>query len=403
VHIGLFSPSWPPAGSANGIVSYVSAVREQFLSLGHDVSVISHDRLHLGDAREIPIDAPRGSLDTLLTRIGRRVDRWQGDLPGVGRSVVARVAAVQRVAPIDILEMEESFGWCNTVQRATGVPVVTRLHGPFFLKPDRPRTVRERYAHRGRCRAEGRAVRAASALTAPTRAMMDVTCAEYDRPSAALNAVIPNPIAVAPERARWRLDACDRNHILMVGRFDYWKGADTMLLAFEKLLERRPAARLTLVGPDMGIETAPGHSIDFAGFAQSNLSPLARERITFTGKLLPTEIARLRKDAYVTVMASRGENFPYALLEGFAAASPMISTRWPGSEEIILDGRTGLLTPIGEPDALAHLLDRILGDPDLASRIAQGGMQRCREHFSVQAVATQLLDFYGAVRQRGAK
>lgn len=406
MHIGLCSPDWPPARAANGIVSYVSAVREYFLSQGHQVSIISQGRLFGGDDREIPIGPANeggGPFDALSRRIGRRIDHWRGGLPGVGRMVAAQIVAAQRIAPIDVIEMEESFGWCDMVQRATGRAVVTRLHGPHFLKPDRPRTPRERRSDRQRCRAEGRAVRSARSLTAPTRAIMDATCAQYNRAPNGLNAVIPNPISLSQERERWSLEACDRDHILMVGRFDYWKGADTMLAAFEQLIERRPSARLTLVGPDMGIETAPGHCIGFEEFARANLSPGARERVTFTGMLRPDQIAQLRRDAYVTVVASRCENFPYALLEGFAAGCPMISTAWVGSEEIIEDGETGLLTPVGNPEVLARHLDWLLAHPDAASRIARNGLLRCRDSFSVEAVGSQLLNCYRATLREGTR
>ena len=406
MHIGLCSPDWPPAGAANGIVSYVSTVRDYFISQGHQVSVISQERLIGGDDREFsigPANEGGGPFDALSRRIGRRIDHWRGGLPGVGRMVAAQVIAAQHIAPIDVLEMEESFGWCDMVQRATGRAVVTRLHGPHFLKPARPRTASERRSDRQRCRAEGRAVRAACSLTAPTRAIMDATCAQYHRAPNGLNAVIPNPIALSPERKRWRLDACDRNHILMVGRFDHCKGADTMLAAFAQLLERRPSARLTLAGPDIGIETSAGHSIGFEEYARRNLSPRTRARVTFTGKLRPDQIAQLRRDAYVTVVASRWENFPYALLEGFAAGCPMISTAWAGSDEIIDDGETGLLTPVGNPEFLARHLDRLLAHPDAACRIARNGLLRCRDAFSVEAVGSQLLDCYSATLREGSR
>lgn len=406
MHIGLCSPDWPPASAANGIVSYVSAVREYFISQGHQVSVISQGRLYGGDGREFSIESANetgGPFDALSRRIGRRIDHWRGGLPGVGRMVAAQVIAAQRIAPIDILEMEESFGWCDMVQRATGCSVVTRLHGPHFLKPGRPRTTQERRSDRQRCRAEGRAIRTARSLTAPTRAIMNAACTQYHRGPKCLSAVIPNPISLSPECNRWSLEACDRDHILMVGRFDYWKGADTMLAAFERLLERRPSTRLTLVGPDMGIETSPGHSIGFEEFARGKLSPRTRERVTFTGKLRPDQIAQLRRNAYVTVVASRWENFPYALLEGFAAGCPMISTAWAGSDEIIDDGETGLLTPVGKPQVLARHLDRLLSNPDTACRIARKGLLRCRNSFSPEAVGSRLLDCYSATLREGTR
>lgn len=406
MHIGLCSPIWPPEQAANGIVSYVAAVRDHFVAQGHRVSILSEGRVISSEGSEATsrLSPPRrGSVADLVDRVSHRLGSGRGHLPAIGRKVAAEVAEAQRISAFDIIEMEESFGWSDLVQRRAGVPVVTRLHGPYFLSPVRSKIGEGTRPDRDRCRAEGRAVRSARTLTAPTRAIMAATCAEYERPSTSLSAVIPNPIQVVPEASAWRLDSCDPEHILMVGRFDYAKGADTMLMAFERLLERRPGARLTLVGPDNGIELTPGQKINFDAYARASLSSRTRERVVFTGKLPPARVAELRRTANVTVIASRRENFPYALLEGFAQGCPMISTDWPGSDEIIQHGRTGLLTPVGQPNPLAEQLDFLLGHPEVASRMAAAGRRRCAEAFSVETVGNQILDCYRATLEDAGK
>jgi len=399
VHIGLCSPQWPPSGAANGIVSYVSAVRGHLVAQGHAVSVISDGRLFGSDGLDRPL-LPEPREPSWFARAARKTDRWHGGLPEVGRMVAAQVLAARRIAEIDIVEMEESFGWCGIVQRRTGIPVVTRLHGPHVLKPPRQRTLAERFVDSRRCAAEARALRSISSLTAPTHATMDATRNRYGIAPDPLHRIIPNPISLPPEAQRWSLADCDRNHILMVGRFDFWKGADTMLTAFARLLALRPEARLTVVGPDTGLETAPGRVTHFEDYVRANLPPEARARIDFTGILPPARIAVLRRQAYVTVVASRWENFPYVLLEGLGAASPMVSTDWAGSDEIIADGTSGLLTPLGEPEPLAQRIDWLMANPDQACRIAAEGHRRCRERFSVEAVGAELLRHYEATLER---
>jgi glycosyltransferase involved in cell wall biosynthesis len=406
VHIALYSPNWPPAGAANGIVSYVATVREHLIGVGHKVSILSQGRLYPSDGPDVRLLTPIEELagfDRLRRRIGRRLDQWHGGLPGFGRVLAAQVRAAHRIAPIDILEMEESYGWSHFVGQTSGVPVVTRLHGPHFLKPDRPRTDREKRTDRQRIRTEARAVRSSSTLTAPTRAIMKVTCANYRRDPGRHDAIIPNPVRIAPANDRWSAQECDRNHILMVGRFDRVKGADTMLLAFEALSQSHPDARLTLVGPEIGIETGPGRLAGFREYARANLSPDTLKRVALTGTLTPAQIAPLRQNASVTVVASRWENFPYALLEGFAAGCPMISTDWPGSDEIVHDGETGFLVPVGDHGALARSLARLLDHPDLAAQVGANGLRHCANAFSIESVGNRLLDcFKATIRDSGA-
>lgn len=405
MHIGLCSPQWPPSEAANGIVTYVSCMRDYFLSQGHAVSVIAQGRLATasGEVHRLA-PAPKCSIPpSWHARLTRRTGTWRGSLPDVGQGVANQVIAARLVASLDIVEIEESFGWSEIVQRGAGIPVVTRLHGPHFLKPKRQRTARQWLSDVERSAAEGRAIKSARALTAPSRAVMSAVCRRYRLESDPRHAVIPNPIAIAREQDRWQPAACEPGHILMVGRFDFWKGADTMLAAFARLLDRRPEARLTLVGPDLGMEAPNGSILSFAQYAQTHLSPAARERITFTGTLNPEQIGQLRRRACVTVLASRLENFPYALLEGLAVGSPVISTDWPGSEEIIVHRETGLLTPVGEPEPLARSLDWLIGRPETAARYAISGLARCRQHFSVETVGNQMLQFYEAALRTAAR
>lgn len=396
MHIGLCSPHWPPSLGANGIVSYVAAVRDHFIARGHEVSVISQERLYASDGSAVPL-AARGA-GRIMASIGEKFARLredaQGALPEVGRNVARQIAAAHQIRPFDIVEMEESFGWSERAGRAIAAPVVTRLHGPQALKPPRHLTDDELRDDRDRCAAEARAVRSAPVVTAPTQAIMAGACRSYGRDPAQTSAVIANPIRLRANTPRWSLEGADPDHVLMVGRFDFWKGADTMLLGFEHLLRLRPHARLTMVGPNEGLETRPGERLSFEQFAEARLSPEVRARITYRGLLKPAEILPLRMSAMATVISSRWENFPYILLEAMAAGSPLVSTDWPGADEIVLDGRSGLLSPVADPAPLALALDRLLGDPQRAAAMGQAARDRCAAEFSLEVVGDKLLDCY---------
>lgn len=405
MHVALYSPHWPPARSANGIVSYVSTVRDHLIGKGHEVSILSAGNFYMSDGRCLPLAPPIEELSG-LSRMKRRaaswLDGWHGGLPSVGHMLAAQVRAAHRIAPIDLFEMEESFGWSETVRRLSRIPVVTRLHGPAFLRPTGARTARERRYDRQKCRIEARAVRCSSTLTAPTRAIMEATCAAYRRLPRDHDSVIPNPVRLAPESRRWSLSDCDRNHILMVGRFDYSKGADTMLLAFGKVLESHPSAHLTLVGPIIGIQYASGENASFDEFARRYLPPEAAARVKLTGMLSGEEISLLRQQAFVTVIASRSETFSYTLVEGLAAGSPMLSTAWPASNEIIKDGETGFLTPVGNPEAMAARLGWLLDHPETAAQVAARGRAHCAATFSIDTVGDGLLECYRATVRSAA-
>jgi 2-deoxystreptamine N-acetyl-D-glucosaminyltransferase/2-deoxystreptamine glucosyltransferase len=60
------------------------------------------------------------------------------------------------------------------------------------------------------------------------------------------------------------------------------------------------------------------------------------------------------------------------LASAFGYGCPVIATRVGGFDEVVEDGRTGLLVPPGDVTALAAAMDRVLGDPALAGSLAEG-------------------------------
>jgi 2-deoxystreptamine N-acetyl-D-glucosaminyltransferase/2-deoxystreptamine glucosyltransferase len=63
------------------------------------------------------------------------------------------------------------------------------------------------------------------------------------------------------------------------------------------------------------------------------------------------------------------ETFGYTILEAMASGLPVIGSRVGAVPELIEHGRTGLLVPFGDVNALAEAIDRVLSDPGLAKDI----------------------------------
>jgi len=89
-------------------------------------------------------------------------------------------------------------------------------------------------------------------------------------------------------------------------------------------------------------------------------------------------------DIYVS--ASRSESFGLAMLEAMAAGVPVVATATGGASEIIEEGVSGLLVPIGDPDALALAVSNLLDDPSLGRRLAENGLEKVKTSFSLNAM-----------------
>ena len=99
---------------------------------------------------------------------------------------------------------------------------------------------------------------------------------------------------------------------------------------------------------------------------------------------------RLQPAFDIAVGPSREEGLPNAILEAAAAGRPIVTTR-AGGGEMLTDGRTGLLVPIGDPAALRDALDRLLGDPAFAAGLGAAAAVEVMDQFGVQRLVDETL------------
>ena len=67
-----------------------------------------------------------------------------------------------------------------------------------------------------------------------------------------------------------------------------------------------------------------------------------------------------------------------------ALGVPVVTTDVNGLTETVIDGRTGLVVPERDPAALADALERVLGDPELASRLSRDARAHVAQGFSLE-------------------
>lgn len=96
----------------------------------------------------------------------------------------------------------------------------------------------------------------------------------------------------------------------------------------------------------------------------------------------------------VLLMPSRAEGFGSAALLAMALERPVVASRAGGIPEVIEEGVTGLLVPVGATMALAEASLRLLQDPALASRLTAAAQVRLRERFTVERMAAATLAAY---------
>ena len=197
--------------------------------------------------------------------------------------------------------------------------------------------------------------------------------------------VIPNGVDTSVFRPAPALRESTRRELglgsefvwLAVGRLMWKKGYETMLRAF--------------AGADLGLLLIAG-----SGPQEAELRELACElgaNVRFLGQR--EDVAALMAAGDAFVQSSVVEGLPMALLEAGASGLPSVVSDAGGVSEVVLDGRTGFVVPLGDPHALAVAMHRMVGMPE-QDRRALG--QRAREHvvanFELAAVVSRWEEMY---------
>jgi glycosyltransferase involved in cell wall biosynthesis len=114
-------------------------------------------------------------------------------------------------------------------------------------------------------------------------------------------------------------------------------------------------------------------------------------RVLFTGHR--PDARAIMGAADVVVIPSRSEGLSNVALEALAAGRPIVATEVRGNRELLADGRTALLVPPDDPQAMSEAIRRILEDPALGERLGSEG-RREAARYSVDAMIRRYLELY---------
>lgn len=170
------------------------------------------------------------------------------------------------------------------------------------------------------------------------------------------------------------------------------KDHETLVRAFAEL-RRKVDAYLIVIGDNstphfrdvqaLAHELDVGEFIDFVGF-QTNPYPFLT-----------------RSDVFV--LTSVQEGFGMAIVEAMAVGLPVVVTDCPsGPAEIVEEGVSGFLTPVGDSGALAGRLYTVLTDDELRLRMGRKASRRA-EHFSLEVTASRYAELLCEVTANGCR
>ena len=196
------------------------------------------------------------------------------------------------------------------------------------------------------------------------------------------------------ERARMREElglAADEFCIGCIGNLFPVKGHMTALEGIAGFVARCPNWRLLLIGE--GPERAKLESFVAA-------RPEWAHRVCFLG--ISHRVPEMMRALDVYVLPSVAEGISNSLLEAMASGAPVVATATGGNPEVVVDGDSGLLFPVGDAVRLTGHLLRLYGDPGLRADLAQRALARVREEFSLESMVGRYAQLYESLGRKAA-
>ncbi|WP_209560545.1 glycosyltransferase [Frigoribacterium sp. PvP032] len=185
----------------------------------------------------------------------------------------------------------------------------------------------------------------------------------------------------AQERAS-RVKRTGQGVVGFVGRLTSDKGIDQLLLAVDSLRRRGADVELLLIGPDEGTQQLPARAQHLLG----------QSWVRVAGNVADTAPWYGRMD--VLCLPSLREGLPTVILEAAAAGTPVVVTDFTGAADVVQNGVTGTIVPIGDVAALASGIERSLTGSEPDSGFAEAAHRAVLEHFDTSVIWPLLDEFY---------
>ncbi|GAB4027962.1 MAG: hypothetical protein Fur0011_7080 [Candidatus Microgenomates bacterium] len=158
--------------------------------------------------------------------------------------------------------------------------------------------------------------------------------------------------------------------ILYVGRLTTAKSIHILLNAFVQIKKDIPSATLTIAGD---------------GPNRQKLEKLSTKlglssKVTFLGKVSEEEKIKLYQGAWVFVNPSLLEGWGITTIEANACGTPVIASNVAGLKDAVVDGKSGILVPYGNVQALSLTLTTILTNHKLRSKLRLGAIKLAQNY-----------------------
>jgi len=352
VHIAKFYP--PEYG---GIESVTEALAEDHAAAGHDVEVVCFTR-----------DASREDREGRLTLRRVKVQTEKASQP-LAASYLRTCARAARKADVVHVHTPNMLAALAVLLLPPSARVVIHWHADIENKGVIGQMVRP---------IERAMLRRADVVVATTEAYAEAS--EVLAPFSDRVTIIP--IGIADVDTKPKFEAVSPPYVIFIGRLVPYKGLGVLLDAIA-LVQHNAEFRIIGIGPQESWLRVKARRLGI------------EDRVIFMGRVEEHRLQHLLADAAVFCLPSvnRLEAFGVVLLEAMRAGRALVATNIPGSGVPWVNS-TGINVPVGNPQALAEALDKLLANPGEAARLGKLARARFEREFSRGVMSARFLELY---------
>ncbi|MBF0110911.1 MAG: glycosyltransferase family 4 protein [Magnetococcales bacterium] len=398
----VFHTSFPEI--RGGINTMIATLARQWMNAGHRVSIFSP-----GDWSDINWSEEKfAGISLYKKRLRLPWDRrspikgligWILEFP----KTVGELLQLMKREKVDILHLHTPRDYQSYFRRLEslgGPPYVLTFHGTDALHFAQEKGKNFRSLHK--------TAKKAAALTAVS--MSYARLIGERRPELGHVHYVPNGIeiksetesAAFPNRVLEKFrKGVPEKYFVMVGWVEPPKGQDIAVRAWGILGKNHPNLHLLIIGGQSFLHPGEPH---YPGFLEEieNLIHASGcgATVHLMGALEAPDVSGVLARASGLVFPSHREGLPYVLLEAALHGLPVVCNDIPAFSDILENGVHGLLTPDGDPLALAAAVERIVNDPELGKKLGKALKDHVTVHFSAERMARDYLDLFHEVLHR---
>jgi N-acetyl-alpha-D-glucosaminyl L-malate synthase BshA len=365
-----------PTYGGSGVVATELGI--ELAAMGHEVHFISYSQPFRLNGREDGIfyhEVPVSNYPLF-------------EFPPYDLALASRMAEVAEFNSLDLLHVHYAIPHSVSAllarqmlaARGRRLPFVTTLHGTDITLVGLDRSYLPITRH---------AIQQSDGVTSISNYLRDKTLADFDvtRPIETItnfvNCDVYTPIADEEKRARCRAHYAKPDEALLVhlSNFRPVKRVTDVVKIFA-LVARERLSQLILIGdgPDRSAAEWLAHDLGI------------HSRVHFLGK--QERVSELLALGDLLLMPSELESFGLAALEAMACKVPSIATRVGGVPELIDEGVTGLLFPVGDVEGMAHGALSLLNDPARLDTMRNAARKDAQKRFCATLVVPQYVRYY---------